>query len=156
MNKNSSFIIDDKKVQDALAGLSFSKMNSAYKAALKQSLLPIQKEARKNLRRLVKNANKKYVSKKTGKVSAGLTQEIKISINIKTEDEYGKVYINPQGRTKWFEKGTNIRKTTKGKNRGKIKELRFFKSAYDSKGENATRTLEENIKRSLIKKWDKR
>ena len=71
-----------------------------------------------------------------------------------TEDSYGKVHIMKEFRLKWFEKGTSIRKTSKGWNRGSIKPKWFFASAVSQRSKEAVSNLDENIRNSIIKAFN--
>lgn len=148
--------VDDKELIKALSNLSFKKMNKAYRDGLKKSLDPILKQTKINLRKSdIKNVNQPYVSKKTGKRYISMLQGIKTSVYVgKTEDSYGKVHIMKEFRLKWFEKGTQLRKNSKGQDRGQIKPVWFFRDAVMQKSKEAEDTLDENIRKSILKAWD--
>lgn len=149
--------VDDKEVLKALANLSFKQMNKAYKTGMKKSLDPILKQTKQNLRSSgIKNVNKPYVGK-NGKRYISMVQGVKTSVYIgRTEDSYGKVHIMKEFRLKWFEKGTTIRKTSKGWNRGSIAPKWFFASAVRQRQNEAVNTLDENIRDSIIRAWNKK
>ena len=150
--------VDDKQVLQALANLSFKQMNKAYKNGMKKSLDPILKQTKINLRKSgIKNVNKPYVSRKTGKTYPSMLQGVKTSIYVgNTEDSYGKVHIMKEFRLKWFEKGTQLRKTSRGWNRGSIQPKWFFRDAVNQRGNEAIKTLDENIRESILKVWTKK
>lgn len=150
--------VDDKQVIQALASLSFKQMNKAYKNGMKKSLDPILKQTKINLRKSgIKNVNKPYVSRKTGKTYPSMLQGVKTSIYVgNTEDSYGKVHIMKEFRLKWFEKGTQLRKTSRGWNRGSIQPKWFFRDAVNQRGNEAIKTLDENIRESILKAWNKK
>jgi hypothetical protein len=150
--------VDDKQVIQALARLSFKQMDKAYRTGMKKSLDPILKQTKTNLRRSgIKNVNKPYVSKKTGKRYISMLQGVKTSVYIgNTEDSYGKVHIMKEFRLKWFEKGTQTRKTNKGYKRGSIQPKWFFRSAVQQREKEVENTLDENIRNSIIQAWNKR
>ena len=150
--------VDDKQVIQALANLSFKQMNKAYKNGMKKSLDPILKQTKINLRKSgIKNVNKPYVSRKTGKTYPSMLQGVKTSIYVgNTEDSYGKVHIMKEFRLKWFEKGTQLRKTSRGWNRGSIQPKWFFRDAVNQRGNEAIKTLDENIRESILKAWNKK
>ena len=86
-----------------------------------------------------------------------MVQGVKTSVYIgNTEDSFGKVHIMKEFRLKWFEKGTNIRRTRKGNNRGSITPKWFFRSAVDQKSSEAESTLDDNIRESIMKAWNNR
>ena len=151
----SGIKVDDKQVIQALSRLSFKQMNKAYKEGMKKSLDPILKQTKSNLKKSgIKNVNKPYVSKKTGRTYPSMLQGVKTSIYIgNTEDSYGKVHIMREFRLKWFEKGTQLRKTEKGWNRGTIQAKWFFRNAVLQKQGEAVRTLDDNIRDSILKAW---
>lgn len=148
--------VDDKQVIQALANLSFKQMNKAYKNGMKKSLDPILKQTKINLRKSgIKNVNKPYVSRKTGKTYPSMLQGVKTSIYVgNTEDSYGKVHIMKEFRLKFFEKGTRLRKTEKGWNRGSIKPYWFFRQAVEEKSKEASGSLDENIRKAIQKAWE--
>lgn len=155
---NSGITVDDKKVLSALYNLSFKKMNKAYKDALTKSLQPILKQSKINLRKSgIHGVNDKFVSKKTGKTYKSMIQGVKTSVYVgnKDDESYGKVHIMGEFRLKWFEKGTSLRKTTRKGERGYIKPHWFFRDAVLTKGKIATQTLDENIKESILRAWEK-
>lgn len=154
---NGGIKVDDKDVIRALSNLSFKKMNKAYKDGMKKSLDPILKQTKVNLRGSgIRNVNKPYVGK-NGKTYKSMMQGVKSSVYIgNTEDSYGKVHIMKEFRLKWFEKGTQIRKTSKGWNRGSISPKWFFRTAVNQRSKEAVDNLDENIRNSIIKAWDKK
>ena len=152
---NGGIKVDDKDVIRALSNLSFKKMNKAYKDGMKKSLDPILKQTKVNLRASgIRNVNKPYVGK-NGKTYKSMMQGVKSSVYIgNTEDSYGKVHIMKEFRLKWFEKGTQIRKTSKGWNRGSISPKWFFRTAVNQRSKEAVDNLDENIRNSILKAWD--
>ena len=152
---NGGIKVDDKDVIRALSNLSFKKMNKAYKDGMKKSLDPILKQTKVNLRASgIRNVNKPYVGK-NGKTYKSMMQGVKSSVYIgNTEDSWGKVHIMREFRLKWFEKGTQIRKTSKGWNRGSISPKWFFRTAVNQRSKEAIDNLDENIRNSIIKAWD--
>lgn len=147
--------VDDKEVIQALSKLSFKQMNKAYREGMKKALDPILKQTKINLRKSgIKNVNKPYIGK-NGKKYPSMIQGVKTSVYIgDTEDSYGKVHIMKEFRLKWFEKGTSIRKTSKGWNRGSIKPKWFFASAVSQRSKEAVSNLDENIRNSIIKAFN--
>lgn len=154
---NGSITVDDKEVIKALSNLSFKQMNKAYRNGMKKSLDPILKQTKQNLRNSgIRNVNKPYIGK-NGKKYISMLQGVKTSVYIgDTEDSYGKVHIMKEFRLKWFEKGTQLRKTRKGYNRGSIKPKWFFATAVRQKQNEAVNNLDENIRNSIIQAWNKK
>ena len=153
---NGEIKVDDTQVVKALSRLSWKQMNKAYKNGMKKSLDPILKQTKANLRSSgIKNVNKPYISKKTGKKYKSMLQGVKSSVYIgNTEDSFGKVHIMKEFRLKFFEMGTSTRQTRKGWNRGSIKPKWFFRQAVDQKGQEAVDNLDENIRNAILKAWD--
>ena len=152
---NGDIKVDDREVIKALSRLSFKQMNKAYKEGMKKALDPILKQTKINLRKSgIKNVNKPYIGK-NGKKYPSMIQGVKTSVYIgDTEDSYGKVHIMKEFRLKWFEKGTSIRKTRKGYNRGSIKPKWFFANAVSQMSKQAAESLDENIRNSIIKAFN--
>ena len=155
MNGENGVKVDDREVIKALSKLSFKQMNKAYREGMKKALDPILKQTKINLRKSgIKNVNKPYIGK-NGKKYPSMIQGVKTSVYIgDTEDSYGKVHIMKEFRLKWFEKGTSIRKTSKGWNRGSIKPKWFFASAVSQRSKEAVSNLDENIRNSIIKAFN--
>ena len=147
--------VDDKEVIQALSRLSFKQMNKAYREGMKKALDPILKQTKINLRNSgIKNVNKPYIGK-NGKKYPSMIQGVKTSVYVgDTEDSYGKVHIMKEFRLKWFEKGTQLRKTSKGWNRGSIKPKWFFANAVNQRSKEAVSNLDENIRNSIIKAFN--
>ena len=154
---SGSVTVDDKEIIKALSNLSFKQMNKAYRNGMKKSLDPILKQTKQNLRNSgIRNVNKPYIGK-NGKKYISMLQGVKTSVYIgDTEDSYGKVHIMKEFRLKWFEKGTQLRKTRKGYNRGSIKPKWFFATAVRQKQNEAINNLDENIRNSIVQAWNKK
>ena len=154
---NGDIRVDDKEVIKALANLSFKQMNSAYRKGMKKSLEPILKQTKVNLRSSgIKHVNKPYIGK-NGKKYKSMLQGVKSSVYMgDTEDSYGKVHIMGEFRLKWFEKGTTIRRTRKGWDRGSIEPKWYFRNAVNQRGKEAVDNLDENIRESIMKAWNKK
>ena len=155
MNGENGIKVDDREVIKALSRLSFKQMNKAYKEGMKKALDPILKQTKINLRNSgIRNVNKPYTGK-NGKKYPSMIQGVKTSVYIgDTEDSYGKVHIMKEFRLKFFEKGTSIRKTRKGYNRGSIKPKWFFANAVRQMSKQAAESLDENIRNSIIKAFN--
>ena len=149
----------DKELISILKKMSYKDMQRVYKKALTDCVRPLVNETKKQLRRSgVKNVNLPYISKKTGKRYKSMLQGIKSSIDVRNaDDNYAKVHIMGEFRLKWFEKGTALRRTynTKG-SRGRIHGKWFFRDAVDKRGKECRNSLEENIKKSIQKVWERK
>ena len=148
----------DTELRQILKKMEYKDMQRAYKKALTDSMKPLQNEAKKQLRRAgIKNVNKPYVSKKTGKTYKSMLQGIMTSVDVRDpDDNYAKVHIMGEFRLKWFEKGTALRKTYSKGNRGRIHAKRFFRNAVDNKGRECRASLEEHIKKSIQRVWERK
>ena len=155
MNGENGVKVDDREVIKALSRLSFKQMKKAYKEGMKKALDPILKQTKINLRNSgIRNVSKPYTGK-NGKKYPSMIQGVKTSVYIgDTEDSYGKVHIMKEFRLKFFEKGTSIRKTRKGYNRGSIKPKWFFANAVRQMSKQAAESLDENIRNSIIKAFN--
>ena len=155
MNGENGVKVDDREVIKALSKLSFKQMNKAYKEGMKKALDPILKQTKINLRNSgIRNVSKPYTGR-NGKKYPSMIQGVKTSVYIgDTEDSYGKVHIMKEFRLKFFEKGTSIRKTRKGYNRGSIKPKWFFANAVSQMSKQAAESLDENIRNSIIKAFN--
>lgn len=155
MNGENGVKVDDREVIKALSRLSFKQMNKAYREGMKKALDPILKQTKINLRNSgIRNVSKPYTGR-NGKKYPSMIQGVKTSVYIgDTEDSYGKVHIMKEFRLKWFEKGTSIRKTRKGYNRGSIKPKWFFANAVSQMSKQAAESLDENIRNSIIKAFN--
>lgn len=155
MNGENGVKVDDREVIKALSKLSFKQMNKAYKEGMKKALDPILKQTKINLRNSgIRNVSKPYTGR-NGKKYPSMIQGVKTSVYIgDTEDSYGKVHIMKEFRLKFFEKGTSIRKTRKGYNRGSIKPKWFFANAVSQMSKQVAESLDENIRNSIIKAFN--
>ena len=147
----------DKELIAILKKMSYKDMQRIYKKALTDTVRPLVNETKKMLRRSnIKHVNKPYIGK-NGKTYKSMIQGIKSSVDVRNEDDnYAKVHIMGEFRLKWFEKGTAIRRTYKKGSRGRINARRFFRDAVDRVGESCRSSLEENIKKSIQKVWERK
>lgn len=154
---NGDIRVDDREVIQALARMSFKSMNKAYRQGMKKALDPILKQTKVNLRSSgIKHVNKPYIGK-NGKKYKSMMQGIKTSIYMgDTEDSYGKIHLLGEFRLKFFEMGTKERHTRKGWKRGSIKPKWFFRSAVSQRGKEVTDNLDENIRKAILKAWEKK
>lgn len=154
---NGDIKVDDREVIRALANLSFRQMNKAYKTGMRKALDPILKQTKANLRSSgIRHVNKPYIGR-NGRRYKSMLQGVKSSVYIgNTEDSYGKVHIMSEFRLKWFEKGTNERRTRKGWKRGSISPKWFFRNAVNQRGNEAVESLDDNIRQSILRAWEKK
>lgn len=148
----------DRELILMLKKMEYKDMQRVYKKALTDCIKPLEREAKKSLRRTgIKNVNKPYIGKKNGRTYKSMLQGIRTSVDVRDAyDNYAKVHIMGEFRLKWFEKGTSLRKTYYHKERGRIKPYRFFRDAVDLKGEECRAKLENNIKISIQRVWERK
>lgn len=90
--------------------------------------------------------------KKGGTPYAPLIESIHISSKDKAYCEVNVTILRRTGGfLHWFEKGTSLRKTSAGYNRGAIRALNFFLSARQSSYDQMNSTIMSNIDRGLRK-----
>ena len=148
----------DRELRAILKKMDYKEMQSVYKKSLTESVKPLVNETKKQLRRSgIKNVNRPYISRKTGKSYKSMIQGVRSSIDVRNaDDNYAKVHIMGEFRLKWFEKGTDLRRTYSKGNRGRIRPRRFFRNAVEMKGEECRKSLEQNIKKSIQKVWERK
>lgn len=148
----------DRELRDILKKMDYKDMQKVYRKALTDVVKPLVKETKKSLRRSgIKRVDKAYVSRKTGKTYKSMLQGIKSSVDVrKPNDNYAKVHIMGEFRLKWFEKGTLHRQTERKGGRGSIHAHGFFKDAVKAKGEQCRTNLEQSIKISIQKVWNRK
>lgn len=134
----SNITVDDKQVLNLFAELTSKEQKNVYRKALRKASSILIIQTRSNLRSIIKGS----ISKKSSKTGKSLASGIKASID--REATQSTVHIMGDFRLKFFEKGTAIRKTRKGYNRGGIKARYFFRSAQDQT-ENQIFTEMDNI-----------
>lgn len=134
--------VDNKKVLSLFANLNSKKQQKVFNNALKKGAQVLVKETRKQLRKGVKNTTKKNI-----KYGKSLSQGVKF----KVKNNEAKVHIMGDFRLKFFEMGTNIRKTRKGWKRGKINAKRFFANAKANKEKEIFSNINTYISDSIKK-----
>lgn len=141
----SNVTVDAKQVIQMFRDLDHREQKKVYRTALRQASGILVKETRSNLRNIVsgKITNKREGWKRT------LSTGIRVSVD-KNADQ-ASVHIMGDHRLKWFEKGTGLRRTKKGYNRGQMKAHYFFKDAQKSKEREVFASIERLITESIIK-----
>ena len=143
---NSTIITDASEVINLFARLKGKEQKKVYKAALKKSGSILVRQTRKNLKRIL---GKKATTKNRWK---GKTMSSGVKVTTGKSGEEAKIHIMGDFRLKFFEKGTDIRKTkNKGLNRGSIKGKYFFKAAKSESEQAVFNSLEKNITASINK-----
>lgn len=138
--------VDSTEVLSLFSKLSPKKQKQAYRNTLRKGAMILQKETKSQLKRTgIKGISKKPKNAKWKSMISG------IKYRVRKNGEEAKVHIMGEFRLKFFEMGTNIRVTRKGKSRGRIKPYRYFAKSKESKEreifDNMNRLLSESIKR---------
>ena len=140
-------IVDAKRINEMLAQLNDKDAKKAIKSALRKSVSIIRKEAQNNLSTVVKSNNlKKEVHLAVYRNASGARVDL-----LDRRKKGSKAFT-----LKFFELGTNERATNKGANRGTITASYFFRTAVESKKNEAEKSLEQNIVNSIMKVVNKK
>lgn len=136
----SNVSIDDTQVQNLLNALDPNSINQILFTALKKGGQQLTSNTKTQLKRSLGKAAS------TPNRWNGKTMES--GIRLKADKDYCEVSVNILGdfRLKFFEKGTKLRKTKKGANRGAIKPYYFFRNARQ---QDITDTINNSITESL-------
>ena len=142
---SNSVTVDAKQVIQMFRDLDHREQKKVYKTALRKAAGILIKETRSNLRNIVKGkiTNKKKDYKRT--LSTGIRS------SVDREGTQASVHIMGEYRLKWFEKGTNLRRTNKGYNRGAMKAHYFFRDAQRSTEKEVFSSIERLITDSIIR-----
>ena len=112
--------VDAKEVLGLFADLNSRQQKQVYRNALRRAANILVKETRNQLKsKLGRKANSRNWWH-------GKTLASGIKSNADKEGKEAKVHIMGDFRLKFFEGGTDIRKTKKGYNRGRMKALNYF------------------------------
>lgn len=142
---SNSVTVDAKQVIQMFRDLDHREQKKVYRTALRKASNILIKETRSNLRNIVKGkiTNRKKGSKRS--LSTGIRS------SIDREATQASVHIMGEYRLKWFEKGTSLRKTRKGYNRGAMKATNFFRDARQSTEKEVFSSIERLITDSIIR-----
>lgn len=134
--------VDDSQVKALLADLEENQIRNILFGALKRGAYILKDNTLKNLRSRVSS----NMTSKTFK------RPIEEGVRMKGEKAYVEVNVNIMGdpRLLWLEKGTVIRKTDKGYNRGQITARNFFADARLDEN-SVYSAIEQQIEKSLSK-----
>ncbi|WP_019539803.1 hypothetical protein [Proteiniphilum acetatigenes] len=119
----NNITVDDKQVLGLFADLTSKEQKNVYRQALRKGSAILINQTKSNLRSIIKGS----ITKRSSKTGKSLASGIKASID--RDATQSTVHIMGDFRLKFFEKGTKIRKTRKGYNRGEIKGRYFFRDA---------------------------
>jgi hypothetical protein len=156
----------DLKDFDRLAAKLEQLSNKGKKKLRKDTLASVGrvlvKEAKKNLKssflkkprkkRSKNGTRRKIVAKKKsqkGDILSGIKYRVWRSLK--------GVVVNILGnkKTKWFEKGTKMRSSKGGRNRGKMTATYFFKKAVEAKKTNSLNEINKDFFKYINKIWNK-
>lgn len=132
----------------------FSQLNSkeqkkAKNTALKKAAQIIVKAAKQSLSTVTKH-------NRTPNYWNGKTLESGIKVGKIKDDSDLKVHIMGDFRLKFFQAGTQLRKTRVGANRGAMKRTNFFGSAVDSSLPIAEKAIDTEFQAAVNKIWEKK
>ncbi len=138
--------IDARQVYRMFANLSLKNQTKAHREALKKGSSILVTAARRNLRKELGTT----ATKKASKTGKSLQSGIRYWVG--KQGNFAKVHIMGDYRLKWFEKGTDSRKTkNKGLNRGRISGRYFFKEAKSQTEAKVFNSITDYLKKAIIK-----
>lgn len=143
-----------QELERKLEQLTDSKRKSILYSSLIKGAQVLMKATKSELKRQMGAAASRPVRSKSGQYPPLVN-----SIHISSKDkDYCEVKVTilrrGGGYLHWFEKGTEIRKTKAGANRGRIKELNFFKTARQSSENSMNDAIMKNVDEKLKKILD--
>lgn len=149
--------VDITGAKQLLESLSTKKIMGIEKKALRKAANVLRKQARSNFRKVLPMASK------SGKYSDTLLQGV-LSSTVEGKDGVdAKVHImgsrkktSGTFRARFFEGGTQVRKTKKGYNRGKLKAYNFFAPAVSSTKDKVLNTLDTELSKTIQQIADKK
>lgn len=138
----SNVQIQEREVLNLFDSLNDENRKSILFSALKKGSDKLVKDSRLQLRQKLGNGAT------TPNRWNGKTMES--GIRFRGDKDYCELNVNIMGdfRLKFFERGTKIRLTKKGANRGSITPLKFFMNARANES-NITNTINKSIQESL-------
>lgn len=141
----SNIIVDNKAVLNMFAELNSKRQKEVHRTALRKASGILIKQTRSNLKGIIKSS----ITKKSAKTGKSLSSGVKMSIDRAATQS--SIHIMGDFRLKFFEKGTKIRKTKKGYNRGQIQPKYFFKSAITTTEEEIFSSMDKIISESIVR-----
>lgn len=134
---------------EKFAQLNGKEQKNAKNTALKKAAQIIVKAAKQSLSTVTKH-------NRTPNYWNGKTLESGIKVGKIKDDSDLKVHIMGDFRLKFFQAGTQLRKTRVGAVRGAMKRTNFFGSAVDSSLPIAEKAIDTEFQAAVNKIWDKR
>lgn len=156
-NNGTEFSIDESQLAQLFEQLKPQNQEKAFRDGLKKSLKIVQRQAKANLKGVVKKGEIYKKNRWNGKT---LASGIKVSADKNTDylgaqNWFAKVHILGDFRLRFFEKGTNPRETKKGYNRGQMHGTNFFSNAKLMAGKRAEESLTRCVAESIQKIFNK-
>lgn len=146
---STQIYIDDSNFVAFVDGMKSKRVRNIEKQSLKKSASLMRKEAVASLRRVMGKVLAK--SKFKNDWYKGIRQSVQ---ETKQGELFWQVHILGWYKLKWFEKGTNLRVTKKkGKRRGQIQPLWFFKAAADANKEKLIKKQQEEFRNIIVKEF---
>lgn len=140
--------VDSKDVLKLFSNLRTKNQTKALRSALSTASNILVKETRSQLKASgIKKTNSIHTTKRGGKYS--LSRGIRS--RVKRDGSDAKVHIMGDFRLKFFEMGTNSRRTKKGANRGRITSKKFFEKARTNKEKEIFSNMNKIISDSIMK-----
>lgn len=154
---NPKIELNTDEILKKFDSLNMKSQKKAAKQAIRISLNVLIKQAKKNLQKVIKSRITKPTQKGRFK---GLKLSQGIKLNIWRDCKTGKVNIMKDGRLKWFETGTQKRRTTytskrKAHSTGQIQPSHFFTNAKKSTEKEIFANLDQSLMQAIKKTWDK-
>ena len=149
--------INTNEILKKFDSLSLKNQKKAAKKAIRISLNVLIKQAKKNLQKVIKGRITQRTTKGRFK---GLKLSLGIRLKVWRDCKTGKVNIMRDGRLKWFETGTQKRRTTytskrKAHSTGQIKPSHFFTDAKKTTEKEIFSNLDQSLMQAIKKTWDK-
>lgn len=155
--------IDDSQVQALFSRLTSREQDKAFKQTLRKAGNILVKATRNQLKRVVRNSNKRSV-----KYGKSLQSGVKCKLVKENGANVAKVHIMGDFRLKFFEKGTTLRRTKghritgyidvrhlrrtgRGGNRGRIRSTYFFDKAKRTSETSIFESMNQMLKESILR-----
>lgn len=142
------------KKLDSIGSKELDKKNIK---TFKEAARILQKETKRTLKNNVKGTGRKYYYfTKGGKLKyTSLDKGVRVSAKQKNGLQNANVNIMGDFRLKFFEMGTQRRKTKKGYNRGSITKRNFFSQARNNKESEMFEVLQKGITQNINDLYNK-
>ena len=154
MNNNSTPVIDNSgllELEQKLKQLeNTAKTKVLYSSLIKGAKILLD-ATKLELRKSMGDAAINPIRKRNG--NEGTWKPLIDGIRMSGDKPYCevKVHIMGHGFLRWFEKGTQLRRTQSGANRGAIKALNFFFNAKESNKTNIENAITANLDKEINK-----